>query len=217
LAIGHRPSAIGVVYNESAMRKALIALLVAAGTLAACNSSKPPATATAVGGTASTGGAATGGAVEQKLQEAAGSGATNCGHVRSQAPDQIKPATDCALAAAQKKQAFYVAYDMPGLSVGVAGNSQGKLFSIMAEQAEGQPNANVQAQAEPCPAELRVAGSGRVTCMSPGSAMGTGGSPHGGMPMAMPPAMGENPHGAVGTKPGVANPHAGAEKTPPKK
>ncbi len=192
------------------MRKALIiTVAMAVGLPTACQKSPQPAAS-------ETTASANADAVGRTLQQAAGSGAINCGRVKSQAPNEIKPASDCAMNAAQKKQAFYVAYDMPGLTVGVAGNSEGKLFSVMSEQVGG--SAPTEAKAEPCPAELRVAGSGRVTCMAPPPAGGMigGSNPHGGM--SMPPAMGENPHGAVGTKPGVANPHAGAgEKTPPKK
>ena len=45
--------------------------------------------------------------------------------------------------AAKDKHAFYVAYDMPGLTVGVAGNSEGKLFSIQSEQPEEKEKGSI--------------------------------------------------------------------------
>ncbi|MDT8070785.1 MAG: hypothetical protein ROO76_21705 [Terriglobia bacterium] len=139
-------------------------------------------------------------AVQQKLVELAGSGATNCGAPKSQQPADVQPATDCALKAAQTKQAFYVRYDLPGMTTAMAGNAQGQLFAIQSEAGK--------VDSTPCPAEIRVAGSGRVTCYSAGSmgGMGTmgGDNPHGGMGttggtnphggMEMPPATGPNPH-----------------------
>jgi hypothetical protein len=75
------------------------------------------------------------------------------------------------------------------MTTAIAGDSQGKLYAVQAE-------ANGQLQSTPCPAEIRLAGSGRVTCYAAGSmgGMGTtaGTSPHGGM--SMPPATGPNPH-----------------------
>ncbi len=128
-------------------------------------------------------------AVQQKLQELAGSGATDCGRPQSQAPGDVQPASDCAMKSAQSKKAFYVAYDLPGMTTALAGDSQGKLYAVQSE-------ANGLVQSTPCPAEIRLAQSGRVTCYAAGSmgGMGTmgGASPHGGM--QMPPASGSNPH-----------------------
>jgi len=59
-------------------------------------------------------------AVQQKLQELAGTGATDCGRVKSQDSSVVQPASDCAMKAAEGKQAFYVAYDLPGLTTAVA-------------------------------------------------------------------------------------------------
>lgn len=123
-------------------------------------------------------------AVEQKLMESAGGGATNCGRLGVQADRELKTASDCAMQAAQAKKPFYVAYDMPGMTVGIAGNAQGQLFTV---QAQGQTGAQALASGS-CPAQLRVASSGRLTCFAPGD-MGSMGNPHGGM--NMPPA---NPH-----------------------
>jgi hypothetical protein len=143
--------------------------------------------------------------VQQKLQEIAGSSATNCGQVRSLSADELKTASDCAMQAAKNKKAFLVSYDMPGMSIGVAGGSDGKLFTVQSEEANGRPT---PPKSQACPAELRVAQSGRVTCfpvgsmgVTPGSASphaGQGASPHGGG-MAMPPAGTSNPHKGTST------------------
>jgi hypothetical protein len=199
------------------MRTFLILLTIAIASLVACNKSSAPASVSAK--PADT--AKSADPVQQKLQDLAGSNATDCGRVRSQAPDQTQKAGECAMKAAKDKHAFYVAYDMPGLTVGYAGNSQGKLFSIQAEQTENPSTAKAEVKGTPCPSDLRIAQSGRVTCMAPGAGMGmTGGNPHGGMPAA----TGENPHGGI-TMPnlGASNPHGTAQpshppagKTPPK-
>jgi hypothetical protein len=176
-------------------------LMIAVASLIGCNK-KPAKTG--------------GDAIDQKLQQLAGGSATDCGRLKSQDPGQMKTASDCAMGAAQKKQPFYVAYDLPGMTVAVASASDGKLYMIQAQTGEnGQPAAAVQVNAEPCPSELRVAQSGRITCTAPGSmggmgGMGMGGNPHGGV--AMPPAGGENPHGGEMMPPaGTPNPHAGGE------
>ncbi len=187
------------------MRTTLIALIMAASLLAACSKKSTVA-------------AKSSDPVTQKLQELSGSGATDCGRT-SQTPDQIQKASDCAMSAAKDKRPFYVGYDMPGLTVGIAGNSQGKLFSLQAETAENAAGGKPQIQTAPCPAELRVAQSGRLTCMTPG-AMGAG-TPHGNMG----PVTGENPHGGMMSMPplGTQNPHGTTQpshppagKTPPK-
>jgi hypothetical protein len=132
-------------------------------------------------------------AVQKKLQEYAGAPATDCGRLDVKAtPDQSKTASACALGASQSKHAFYVAYDMPGMTIGVAGNAAGKLFTV---QTQGLgPTAELTGA--DCPSQLRVASSGRVTCFSP-SDMGGMGSGHGGC--AMPSGM-ANPHGGGTTK-----------------
>ncbi len=197
------------------MRISLIILTIAIASLVACNKSSAPASVSAKSGETAT----SADPVQQKVQDLAGSDASDCGRVKSQAPDQTQKSSDCAMKAAKDKHAFYVAYDMPGLTVGYAGNSQGKLFSVQAEQPE---NASVKAEVKvmPCPAELRVAQSGRVTCMMPGSVGMPGANPHGGMP----PTTGENPHGMISMPDlGTPNPHGAAQpshppasKTPPK-
>jgi hypothetical protein len=208
----------GITKYNVPMRASLIILTIAIASLVACNKSSAPASVSAKSGET----AKSADPVQQKLQDLAGSNAANCGRVKSQAQDETQKASDCAMKAAKDKHAFYVAYDMPGLTVGVAGNSEGKLFSIQSEQTDNPPtSAKAEVKSGPCPSELRIAQSGRVTCMALGTGMGTtGGNPHGGMPTA----AGENPHGGItmpnlgGSNPhGTAQPsHPPASKTPPK-
>ena len=136
--------------------------------------------------------------VQQKLQEFSGGAGTDCGRLDIQASmAQLKTASDCATQASQGHRAFYVAYDMPGMTVGVAGNSEGKLFSV---QAQGAGAARALTSGA-CPSQLRVASSGRISCFAPGD-MGSIGPGHGG----------------VGLSPGgLANPHAGGTPAPPSK
>lgn len=199
----------GIIYNEFAMRRILI-LFLAAASLTGCKNAAVPS---------STSSSAPADAVQKKLQELAGGGATDCGRFKTQAADQMKVASDCAMKAAQGKHAFYLAYDLPGLTVGVAGNGEGKLFALQAEQPnQAQPGAVADVKSAPCPAELRVAQSGRVTCVPVGSmGMNMGGSsPHGGE-MTMPAAGGQSPHGGMIPAPGTPNPHSGGAAIPPKK
>jgi hypothetical protein len=138
-------------------------------------------------------------AVQQKLQEYSGAGATNCGRLNVQATtDQSKTASDCALQASQSKHPFYVAYDMPGMTIGVAGNSAGKLYTV---QSQGT-GATAALTSGDCPSQLRVASSGRVTCFAPGDMGGMGG---GHMAGAVPSGM-ANPHGASAQKPPTDKP-----------
>ncbi len=133
--------------------------------------------------------------VQQKLQEYSGNGAADCGFLDvHSAGDQLKTASDCAVQASQSKHPFHVAYHMPGMSVGVAGSADGKLFTVQA-QGEG-PSAALTSGA--CPSQLRVASSGRVTCFAPGDMGSMSGS-----------------HAAGSMPPGMPNPHAGG-KTPTK-
>ncbi len=129
-------------------------------------------------------------AVQQKLQEYAGGSATDCGRLDQRATaDQSKGASDCAVQASQGKKPFYIAYDMPGMSVGVAGNAAGKLFTVQSQ--------NGSVTGEGCPAQLRVASSGRVTCFAPGDMGSMSGS-----------------HAAGTVSPGTANPHQSGTKPP---
>lgn len=190
------------------MKKAAVAILLlfTAAWYSGCKSSSAPS---------STSSKPAADPVEQKLRDLAGTNATNCGRVGMGA--DLKPLADCAMQASGAKKPFYVAYDMPGLTVAVAGAPDGKLYSVQAQSAAGPGDASKAAPAAPsqvasaeCPAALRLAQSGRVTCASPGTmGMPSGANPHGGM--TMPPAMGENPHGGGMTvpPPGTPNPHGG--------
>lgn len=98
---------------------------------------------------------------------------------------------------AKNKKPFTVSYAMPGLTVGVAENAAGKLFTVQSQIENGR---EVQPKVDPCPAALRVAQSGRVTCFQAGT-MGVipgSGNPHGQA----------SPHGGMGMPaPGTPNPH----------
>jgi hypothetical protein len=193
----------------------LMALLLVLACLAACSSTPqaassaaastpaPPAQAPAAAAPTA---ASSNDAVSAKLHELAGSGATDCGRIKALSGPEVQSAADCALQAAKSKKPFAVGYDMPGLTVGIAGNAQGKLFSLSASpDATGTFPAGSIKTAD-CPGELRTAASGRVTCLPPGSmGMGSSGaSPHAASPHgAMPPVA-----------PGTPNPHA-APKTAP--
>jgi len=175
------------------VRKALALLVIAAASVGCSKSSAPSAAS-----------ANPNDPVEKKLQELAGSGATNCGHFKAQVLDQMEAAGKCGMQAAQQKRPFHVAYEMPGMIVGLAGTAEGKLFSVQA-----QPSAPGGLASVPCPAELRMAPSGRLTCYAPGTfPMGAGADSHSGM--TMPPSMGGSPH------PGSAMPaHPNPNQSPP--
>ena len=155
--------------------------------------------------------------MQQKVSATADSGAKDCGRPSSNDRAALDSAASCVMDAAQAKKAFTIVYDMPGMSVAIAGNSDGKLFALQQVQPESGPKSEVNVTA--CPAELRVAQSGRVTCFPQGS-MGVppgAANPHAGT------ASSGSPHGGMGMPPaGTPNPHAGnmttkqpSSKTPP--
>jgi hypothetical protein len=153
--------------------------------LTACNKASTGPTPTAAPAVAMASASTTPDAVQKKLQEYSGASATDCGRLDVKIdPDHSKAAADCAMQASRVKHPFYVAYDMPGMAVGVAGNSAGKLFSV---QSQGLGKDATLTSGD-CPSELRVAGSGRVTCFAPGD-MGAMGGGHTAIPPDMP-----NPH-----------------------
>ena len=198
----------------------LILVVTTAVSFVGCQSSSPPPASAAQSSAAPSSAAppaapasSSGDVVTQKLQQLAGDGANDCGRVKYQpqgAPDATRNASNCAMQAAQGKRPFFVAYEMPGLTVGVAGNREGKLFSLQSEQSPAGKSAEVKSG--PCTAALRVAESGRVTCMARGAMPASSGStPHGGM--TMPPT--QNPHGSMGMPPpGTPNPHGGGVQLP---
>jgi hypothetical protein len=169
------------------MKNSAIFLILALSCLTACNKSAPIASNAPSSSKSPD-------AVEQKLHEYSGTSATDCGRLNVQATaDQSKTAADCAMHASQGKHPFYVAYDMPGMAIGVAGNSDGKLFTV---QSQGS-GASAALTTGDCPSQLRIASSGRITCFAPGDmgSMGAG-------------------HSAGSIPPGMANPHAGGAGSP---
>lgn len=181
-------------YNHVVMKNSALALILLA-TLTACNKSEPPSSNASRSSATSSSNSPD--AVQQKLQEYSGSSATNCGRLDVKATaDQSKTAADCAMQASQGKHPFYVAYDMPGMAIGVAGNADGKLFTV---QSQGSGPSAALTSGD-CPSQLRIASSGRITCFAPGD-MGSMGPGHGAGAAAIPGM--ENPHAS-----GTANPHA---------
>jgi hypothetical protein len=159
------------------MKTLPILLFIALFCFTACNKSGPASAPTSISQRADP--------VPQKLVDYAGSSATNCGRLDTHATaQQSKTASDCALQASQNKRAFYVIYDMPGMTIGVAGNSAGKLFTV---QSQGVAPTTSLTSSD-CPSQLRQAASGRLTCYAPGD-MGPMGAGHAAVPPGMP-----NPH-----------------------
>ena len=177
------------------MKTTALPLLAAALCLSACNKPSPPATSSTVS-PSNTASSSSSNPVEQKLRDFAGSGATDCGSLDVHATaDQLKSASDCAMQASQGKHPFSIAYNMPGMSVGVAGSADGKLYTAQSQGSD--PAAPVTAGN--CPSQVRVASSGRVTCFAPGDMGSMSGS-----------------HAAGSMSPGRPNPHGGGAKPPNK-
>jgi hypothetical protein len=179
------------------MKRALVLGFIAALCSVGCNKKPAPAAASKPDDS-----------VQLKLKELAGSGATDCGRLDVRAADQqLTGASTCATQAAASKKPFFIAYDMPGMVTGVAGSSDGKLFAVQLQGA----GTGAQLASGPCPAELRVAHSGRVTCFIPGT-MGltpTATDPHSGIPMT----QGTNSQGGTGIpRPFPTQPSPGAPK-----
>lgn len=185
------------IYNHPVMKNLAAVLMIAVACLTGCSKPTAPAAANPAPSPQKTD------AVQQKLLEYSGQGATDCGRLDVRAAEaQLKTASGCALQAAQAMHPFYVAYDMPGMAVGVAGNGEGKLFTVQSQGSGPAPALTSGA----CPSQLRVAASGRISCFAPGDMTSLGDSHAGG---AMPPTGMTNPHATD-----MANPHAGtAPKT----
>src|ERR1700687_6483470 len=107
------------------MNHSALALILALSCLTAC--SKQETTAVSSSNAPSQGAPShSPDAVQQKLQEYSGAAATHCGRLDVMAKaDQQKTAADCAIPASQSRHSLYVAYDMAGLAVGVAGSAGG--------------------------------------------------------------------------------------------
>lgn len=194
------------------MRKLALALILAlmvAALLSGCSKSGPKSASAA----------SQSDTLEDQLRQLAGSSATNCG--RTAPSTDVKNATECAMQANQAKRPFYVAYQLPAMqdeqiTVALAGAADGKLYAVQynskgwQESSQGAQLSNdKRVMTVPCPATLRVAQSGRLTCYLPMSMDGKA-SPHGGMPM--PPHGSMNPHENMSMPPsGTPNPHRGGE------
>jgi hypothetical protein len=198
------------------MTRTFLLVFAAAALLPACSQNKPASTETssasqpAASQTAPTP-AKSNDALQQKVAEIAGASAKDCGRPSSTDRVALDTAAGCVMETAQAKKPFAVVYDMPGMSVAVAGNSEGKVFAVQSIKPEGASAAAPQINVSPCPAELRVAQSGRVTCFPQGS-MGVppgAANPHAGS--AGPPSG----HAGMMPPPGTPNPHAGNMTTKP--
>jgi hypothetical protein len=182
------PPGCAWIYNHEVMNNFALALIIALSCLTACSKQETPVASSNAPSHSPD-------AVQQKLQEYSGAAATNCGRLDVQAKaDQQKTTADCAMQASQSKHPFYVAYDMPGMEVGIAGNAEGKLFTV---QSQGTGFAAALTSGD-CPSQLRMASSGRVTCFAPGDmgSMGPG-------------------HTAGAIAPGMSNPHTAGSAKPP--
>jgi hypothetical protein len=170
----------------------LVFIAVSACFLTGCNKSQSPNAAANTIIPANTAAPAISGddPVQKKLQQLAGGTSTNCGVVKAVAGAEVDAASKCAMDSSKAKTSFYVEYQMPGMNIALAGNAQGKVYSVQSQEGgAGLATAD-------CPAELRVAQSGRVTCYPPGAfSMSGGGGSH--ATMAMPPIGGANPHGGT--------------------
>ena len=174
------------------MRIAILLFAIAVFLLNGCDKSKTSSAPATVAGVTSS----SNDPVQKKLQELAGSGATDCGLLNSQVPAEMQAVSKCAMDAAKSKTPVYVEYTLPGMNVALAGNAQGKLYSVQTQEG------SAGVVSVDCPAELRIAPSGRVTCYAPGTfpmgATGSGSHPN----MVVPPFMGtRSAHGAGGAMP----------------
>jgi len=188
---------------KGTMNKA-IPILLGTVVLVGCNQS--PNTATGIVGAGNPNDP-----VDKRLSDLAGHGVTNCGHLKTQVPAEVDAASKCVMQSAQQKKPFYVAYELPGLTVAIAGNAEGKLFSM-----QTQPSAAGGLEVVPCPSALRIAPSGRVSCYEPGAfPMGTDSNLH--EPLMTMPPTGVSPHQRKDVPPpGTPNPHQQPPKAPEK-
>jgi hypothetical protein len=156
------------------MSKAHLSLLIAICLLTGCSKPKSPPEHQAVRSAVLASGSAAapnsaepfapgGDPVYKRAVALAGSSATNCGVLKSMVPAEMNAASECVEASFKAKTPFYVEYEMPGLTVAIAGDAQGKVYSLQA----GAGGAGLTS--EECPAELRAASSGRVTCYATGA------------------------------------------------
>jgi hypothetical protein len=193
------------------MQKSTLTLIAIATLFTGCTKSQPPsAGAPAQSSAPMAASAPANDAVQEKLKEIAGNTAVDCGRHEIQAQmDELKTASNCALDAAKSRKPFYVGYNMPGMTNAIAGNAGGKLFAV---QLQGS-GTGAQMASGACPAELRVASSGRVTCFAPGAmSLGSqGADPHAGM--ALNPTAGASPHNGLGIPEPMAPPPSSSGKS----
>src|SRR5579864_101520 len=94
------------IYNHRVMKTPIIPVALVFVCLTACNKSDAPAKAS------SSGSSKPPDVLQLKLQEYAGTSASNCGRLDVHATQvELKTASDCAQLGNQKKQPFFVAYD----------------------------------------------------------------------------------------------------------
>ena len=140
------------------MRRVTFLFLIAVLSLTGCNKSKSASVPAGSTGAVVSSAASANDPVQTKLQEVAGANAKNCGVLKTQGTPEMEAASTCVMDAAKAKAAFYVEYQMPGMNVALAGNAQGKLYSVQSQEG------GAGIVSGDCPSELRVAPSGRVTC-----------------------------------------------------
>ncbi len=155
----------------------------------------------------------------EAMSKTAGSGATDCGHVPTGGDNTS--ASECAMEAFNDKKPFFVRYDLPmpdaQMAIATVRSADGKMFTMQFDskgwekaQEGGTLSADKKIGSVPCPKpdQLRIAGSGRVTCFPP-TQMPSGMSPHGsaGGMMQMPPATGASPHGGGMAMPPASTPN----------
>src|ERR1700685_377206 len=146
------------------MPKFYLPFVIAFCLLTGCGKSKSPARpeATETPALASNANTATSSSdedpVHKRLIELSGAGSVNCGDFKSSAPDELRAGSKCAEDSFRSNGPFFIEYEMPGLTVGVAGNTQSKFYCWQA-RCNGAGLTGGE-----CPAKLRVASSGRVTC-----------------------------------------------------
>ncbi len=118
--------------------------------------------------------------LDEYIRTLAGKDATDCGRVSVRG--DVKPATDCAMAAFRNRKAFFVRYSLQGIdsevAVGVALTASGKAFGAdfdsMGWNTDGLPKDYVLSAGNhivtyPCPKPVlfRVTPSGRLSCFPP--------------------------------------------------
>jgi len=84
--------------------------------------------------------------VQIRLVELAGSSATNCGVFKSSVLAELNSGSQCAENAFKTRTPFYIEYQMAGLTVVVAGNSQASLFRAVGQRWRGTDERGVSSR-----------------------------------------------------------------------